>query len=273
MKDTNLATKKDTYLSAKQFADLCKTTKRTILYYDQIDLLTPDSRENGNRKYTSQQVLAFEKINLLQSLGLSLEDIRQSFVSHETFTEIFLRHRDDMLEKQKEIVRQVTKINEFLANLEKNARLVTPEIKQIPAYSYYGLEKVGSYKDIGKYSEELANRVYDKDYRGTYFTFFKKYTYAPVSSKIIIGVILAKKSKEVSLPEVVMPAHTVVSYTYKGSYANLGYIWDQLWNYVAKEKIDLNPLFSPREIYLEGPSKEKNKGLYITQLQIPIQQK
>ena len=52
-------------LTTKEFAVLCKTTKRTIIHYDQIGLLKPYMREETRRLYTTQQVIVFEKIALV----------------------------------------------------------------------------------------------------------------------------------------------------------------------------------------------------------------
>ncbi|WP_260858059.1 MerR family transcriptional regulator [Bacillus sp. FJAT-22090] len=51
---------------------------RTIRYYDQIGLLVPSSKnESGKRLYSDDDLLMLEKITLLKSASLSLEDIRK----------------------------------------------------------------------------------------------------------------------------------------------------------------------------------------------------
>lgn len=51
---------------------------RTLRYYDQIDLLTPSFRDdNGKRFYSEDDLFKLEKILILKSLSLPLENIRE----------------------------------------------------------------------------------------------------------------------------------------------------------------------------------------------------
>ena len=62
----------------KQLADLANVSKRTLRYYDQIDLLKPSSvGDNGYRYYDQANVLRLQQIRFYQELDFSLEQIRQ----------------------------------------------------------------------------------------------------------------------------------------------------------------------------------------------------
>ncbi|MFC1790661.1 MerR family transcriptional regulator [Patescibacteria group bacterium] len=63
-------------LKTKAFAQLCDTSKRTIIYYDQIGLLKPIRRRGIYRLYHHRQVLKYQKIYLLKSFGLTLKEIK-----------------------------------------------------------------------------------------------------------------------------------------------------------------------------------------------------
>jgi DNA-binding transcriptional MerR regulator len=62
--------------TVKQLSDLAGVSIRTLHYYDQIDLLTPDRGDNGYRYYADEAVLKLQQILFYRELGLSLEDIR-----------------------------------------------------------------------------------------------------------------------------------------------------------------------------------------------------
>lgn len=67
----------NSFLSTKQFADLCKVEKRTLFYYDEIDLLKPNYvGGNGYRYYIADQFDTMSMIKALQSIGMSLSDIK-----------------------------------------------------------------------------------------------------------------------------------------------------------------------------------------------------
>jgi len=84
-------------LTTQQFADLCDTTKKTILYYDRIGLLKPVMLSNNSRKYEIKQVLHFQKIVLLKSFGFSLDEIKEIIQSND-FNQIF-NNRKQKLEQ------------------------------------------------------------------------------------------------------------------------------------------------------------------------------
>ena len=62
----------------KQLADLANVSRRTLRYYDQIDLLKPTAVANNNYRYYDQTaVLRLQQIRFYQELAFSLDDIRQ----------------------------------------------------------------------------------------------------------------------------------------------------------------------------------------------------
>lgn len=64
-------------LTTKQFANMCGVEKRTLFYYDEIDLLKPAHKsEAGYRLYLPEQIDTLSMIKALQSVGMSLEEIR-----------------------------------------------------------------------------------------------------------------------------------------------------------------------------------------------------
>ncbi|KMY52105.1 MerR family transcriptional regulator [Peribacillus loiseleuriae] len=99
------------YLTTGEFAKLCKVNKQTVIYYDQIGLLTPTYRnEKGYRFYSFRQLELFNVIHLLKELGMSLEEI-QSYMEKKS-PELFY----SLMMKQKEKVRMKKRA---LDNLEK----------------------------------------------------------------------------------------------------------------------------------------------------------
>jgi DNA-binding transcriptional MerR regulator len=63
--------------TVKQLSTLAGVTPRTLRYYDQIDLLKPESvSENGYRYYGEQSLLRLQQILFYRELGFGLEAIR-----------------------------------------------------------------------------------------------------------------------------------------------------------------------------------------------------
>ncbi|MBB6282526.1 DNA-binding transcriptional MerR regulator [Geobacillus subterraneus] len=65
-----------TYYSIGEFAKKTGTTVRTLRYYDEIGLLSPQKHpHSGRRMYTDEDVLTLQKIVSLKFLGYSLGQI------------------------------------------------------------------------------------------------------------------------------------------------------------------------------------------------------
>lgn len=64
------------------FARMCGTNKRTLIYYDEIDLFSPIERdENGYRYYSEVQYDVFLVISALKEIGMPLEQIK-NYLDH-----------------------------------------------------------------------------------------------------------------------------------------------------------------------------------------------
>ncbi|WP_282033214.1 MerR family transcriptional regulator [Metabacillus indicus] len=69
---------------------------RTLRYYDQIGLLKPSCKQdNGRRHYSEEDLLTLEKILLLKSLALSLDDIRL-MIDRLSFRDILIAHHQHL---------------------------------------------------------------------------------------------------------------------------------------------------------------------------------
>lgn len=108
-------------LTSKQFADMCKVEKRTLHYYDEIDLLKPiEKKENGYRIYSSSQFDTMSMIKALQSVGMSLMDIKNLMDEHD------LSHCKSVLNNQ---IRLLKEKQEELKNAEQILSQTTEELE------------------------------------------------------------------------------------------------------------------------------------------------
>jgi DNA-binding transcriptional MerR regulator len=72
-----MAMERKEVFSVAEFAEFSRTTRDTLLHYDKIGLLKPESRGNNNYRYYSNGQLAM--VNLIrtcQALGMTLTEIR-----------------------------------------------------------------------------------------------------------------------------------------------------------------------------------------------------
>src|SRR5258708_26024628 len=79
----------------EQVATRTGFTKRTLRYYEEVDLLPPTGRTEGNyRRYTQDDIQRLERIKSLRDLlGFSLADIREILQAEEERNQIRTAYR------------------------------------------------------------------------------------------------------------------------------------------------------------------------------------
>lgn len=89
------------YLSTGELAKLLKVSVRTIRYYDQIGLVQPSSKTSGGkRQYSKKDIFNLQKILLLKSLNLSLEDSRR-VLAEQSISSILIVHKSLLMNEIK----------------------------------------------------------------------------------------------------------------------------------------------------------------------------
>lgn len=107
-----------TYLSTGELSKRLKVSVRTLRYYDQIGLVQPSKKgEGGKRFYSQEDILALEKILLLKSLSLSLEDSKK-IVTEKSITSILLVHKS-LLEERVDSIQKSIQHTTSLLNVLK----------------------------------------------------------------------------------------------------------------------------------------------------------
>lgn len=96
---------KELYTSA-EFAKLCQVEKRTLFYYDEINLLKPFKlQSNGYRVYHYTQFDDMSMIKAMQSIGMSLKEIKvlSTCENCNNYQQIIDNHINHLKQKQREL--------------------------------------------------------------------------------------------------------------------------------------------------------------------------
>ncbi|MCL2595943.1 MAG: MerR family transcriptional regulator [Promicromonosporaceae bacterium] len=79
----------DGYMSVGELAKRMDTTVRTLQYYDKQGILIPSGESAGGRRlYSDADMVQLHQIQMLKSLGFSLDDIRERITTLETPIEV-----------------------------------------------------------------------------------------------------------------------------------------------------------------------------------------
>ena len=106
-------------LSIGDFSKICNVSTKTLRYYAEIGLILPNeiNNENGYRYYSIEQLETMLFIKRLKSYNFSLEQIKAILQSEELKDEkLYL----SLIEKKKEIDRQVQELNNTLEQLNSD---------------------------------------------------------------------------------------------------------------------------------------------------------
>ena len=263
-------------LTTKQFADLCSTTKKTIIHYDRINLLRPASYNKSLhttfRLYEPKQVLVYQKIYMLKSFGLSLAKIKESVNDKKCFEKVFKERKEFLSREKMKLETKLKRLSEHVNSLENGKSLVSPKIKNVKPYYIYAIERTGRYIDIKRFDKELSELINDPNFKYSYVTIFKKQIFSPDRDDMIIGAVVGnKKPKEIKDVTILkMEGYKTLSYIHIGSYSFLSFIWQSLDKYVQDYNLKRDPKNPVREFYIRGGLIEPNEDNLITELQIPI---
>ncbi len=260
------------YITAGELARLASTTKRTIHFYDEKGILRPvrvDS--NKYRLYEERQILEYQMILLLTTLGVSLDEIRQYIRQKGDLGHLF---HDKQLLMQQEIDTlqfHLRNVNKFLTNLKSNGTLVNPTIKTVSPFGVLYIEKIGPYSKIEEYCQELLSMIHSKS-TPTTLAIFEGQTYQPKRSKIIIGLIdnaqIAIKSQyKENVKHMVYRPGKVITYTHNGSANLLSLFWKELEKYCRLHNIKPRKGVSDFEIYRK-PNNDIAKQFF--EIYLPI---
>ncbi|MAU01885.1 MAG: MerR family transcriptional regulator [Anaerolineaceae bacterium] len=114
----------------KQLADLANVSRRTLRYYDQIDLLKPTAVGNNNYRYYDQDtVLRLQQIRFYQEMDFSLEQIREILDKSDFNTLQSLQTQKEALQQQaKRLDRLINTIDNTILHLEGQIKMDNKEL-------------------------------------------------------------------------------------------------------------------------------------------------
>ncbi|HSX31136.1 MAG TPA: MerR family transcriptional regulator [Candidatus Saccharimonadales bacterium] len=230
-----------TLLTAGQFAKLARTTKRTVLWYDQKGILKPRHvDDSGYRYYRPQQILDWQSISLMRKLGFSIEEIATLLSRGSTMRQLFEQQRGALQNQIGQLQRMLADTNRYYENLQANGTLVQPELKDVPSFDMYFVARQGPYAKLAAYHNELIDSFAVLPDGCVYLTAFMTATYQPAKADMKIGVVCApgmrlKPGAEVQRETV--PAYQALSCVHQGSTTLLSLLWQELGKYRRKQHL------------------------------------
>jgi len=246
-----IVNKMNNLITAGELARLAGTTKRTILWYDELGIIKPvEVSPEGYRYYSEAQVLDYQMILMLSTLGVSLKEIK----AKNDLKSLFKEKKASIKSQIDNLQFSLKNLEKFVLNLDQNKTLIKPEIKTLKPFDVYYIEKVGSYVNIGKYCRELSEMFTNKGKDFTTLAIFNNPTYQPKKSLIKIAVLFSPgmsvdpKYKDI-VKKIKFDPGKVITYTHNGAGEMLSLFWKELEKYCRLNKIEIRHDIPDFEIY------------------------
>lgn len=160
--------------TVKQLADLAGVSARTLHYYDEIELLEPDSiGSNGYRYYGEQALLRLQQILFYRELGFRLDEI-QTILDRPNFDLLHAlqKHRAALRDRSARIEQLIQTVDKTISRLKGETEMSDKELfqgfdeEQQAAYAEEARRRWGS-KDVdtsmkkwGSYSAAQKSQVF-----------------------------------------------------------------------------------------------------------------
>ncbi|WP_152656611.1 MerR family transcriptional regulator [Oceanobacillus sp. CFH 90083] len=150
---------KKLYYTVKDMIAITGVTKRTLHYYDEINLLKPDSySDKGYRLYNHEDLKKLRTILLLKELDLPLKEIAAIMqMPKQEQKAVLAGHYQAMEIKKQNLERTLINLNDFMSGKDISYLDVFHEGNILPLKEQYQREAKYVYGHTGKYKEYEKN--------------------------------------------------------------------------------------------------------------------
>ncbi len=267
-------------LKIGDFSRLGKITLKTLRYYDEIGLLSPDhvNTQNGYRYYSPDKLGVVGQIQELKNAGLFLDDIRRVLggdFSTGQLLELYSQRRDDLEEEITSKKNTLRKLDLMIEMVQKQRAAETAVLKSLPEVivasmrttipDYNALFKV--VPPMGVIMQKQGAVCREPAYC---FMIFHDGEYRENNIDIEIceavtdyctdgdGITYKKTS---AVPKAASILHHGPYHTLSKSYAAV-YNWMDKNGYL--------PVDNPRESYIDGIWNREDPQDWLTEIQVPV---
>jgi len=262
------------------FSRLSFVTVKTLHYYDEIGLLKPVKVDcfTGYRYYSADQLPRLNRIRVLRSLGLSLEEIATRIdesLSPAQVRGIFILKQAELRRRIDEEQRRLEQVGELLKQIEKEGKMPDYQvvIKKLPPLKIASVRgTVPTYHDIGILCEKLMPLFIEHaaSIAGPFLAIYHDMEYREKDVDIEAAVPI---SRALTLPEPIkvrdLPGEeTAASTVHRGPYETIGEAYTALMHWCESNGYELAG--PDREIYLTSPNDTQDPANYVTELQQPV---
>jgi DNA-binding transcriptional MerR regulator len=258
-----------------RFSAVCRLSQKALRLYDEMGLLRPAwvDPDSGYRYYAVAQALEAERIRLLRSLEVPLEEIAELLRDPSARQGILERHRRRLEDR----LGQLQSLLASLDRLETEETMTSYDVrtKEVAAQQVIGIRMASRIADIGRDSGAAYGELYGHLGRagappaGPPFTIYEaepgENGELAVEFCVPVGRPMSGAGR-ISGHEV---AGGRAAYTlHPGAYDGVGPAYAALQRWIQEHGHECRG--APRELYLVGPDQARSPAELRTEIQWPI---
>ncbi|MFB9326543.1 MerR family transcriptional regulator [Paenibacillus aurantiacus] len=270
-------------LSIGEFSKLCEVSTKTLRYYDEIGLITPDeiNQDNGYRYYAVGQLKTMLMISRLKSYHFSLDEIKaimetEADQAEERLSAALYRKRRDMQERLGALERTLHQMNEDLANLERGIPILAHldrigvQLVTTPAMTTLSIRRMIRSEDYAAGYGAFFGRLYERiaadrlTLRGTPMTIYHSPEFDPAGNDTEFAIPIEESVSGTR----VLPGGLSARAILNGAYPELRGVYARLREWIEQEGYVVAD--APYEVYRTDPAQVEDPEASVTEVYFPI---
>ncbi|MGX7112699.1 MerR family transcriptional regulator [Gemella cuniculi] len=144
----------------KRVSEISGVSVRTLHYYDQIKLLSPQKYENGYRYYSEEDISTLQTILFYKYLGFSLKQIKKLLIEEDSDLLIHLKKQLHLMQNEKnKLLTLIDTLEKTIISQERKIAMTAEE--KFTGFTYQHNQKY-TQAAIDKYGEEVIRKAIDR---------------------------------------------------------------------------------------------------------------
>lgn len=251
----------DTLFQIGQITKIMGITRKTLLVFEDMGLLTPAFKDenSGFRYYSADNMTQIRAIRSLQSLGLTLKEVREYYYD----TENIDTHLQRLMELRASLDRNIQMLQVRAAKQGDLTVRKTTLPRQVCFCRRYVC------KDVAEAASKLRDTYIAAAHTGKMSMLGRMFTMRMAADKLDLMCCIPVEEDYEGSERMEFTETPALCIYYRGPYEGTATAIRALMEYVEAHRIATTGPF--RSIYMEGPPNRGDRSEdYITQIAVPV---
>lgn len=261
-----------------RFSKVCRLTIKALRHYDEIGLLRPAvvDADSGYRYYSLSQAMEAERIRLLRTLDMPLEEIRAVLAENDSdaLRERLARHQQTIEQRVVEYQRAIAFLRK-LTQAQEDIMSYCIQVRSLEAQSVVSVRTKTSLAALGQTMGQAFGQLFGylgqlgEKPAGPPFAIYHDPEFKEQDMDIEVCLPVGRPlAGNAFIQGKQFPACEAAATLHSGPYDQIGPAYQSLMKWIQDQGRE--PSGPPREVYLVGPDPSRDPSEYRTEVVWPI---